>query len=85
MKNPLQCKEFQSYVLNGLDSTYDAIVTTITTRLDPMSLEDLFSHLLNFELCLEQHQFVLEAIIESTNMATRNENSKNHGGKSSYQ
>ena len=63
IEESLQCKEFQLYVLNGLDSIYDAIVTAITTGPNAMSLKDLFSQLLNFELRLEQHQSALEATI----------------------
>ncbi|KAA8534456.1 hypothetical protein F0562_031973 [Nyssa sinensis] len=73
--------EFQSYLLGGLDSTYDAIVTAIITRSDPMSKEDLFSHLLNFELRLEHHNSALEATIGSVNVATRSEGFRPRGSK----
>ena len=46
---PLQHFEVVSYILGSLDSTYDSLVTSITTRVDPISLEDLFSHLLSHE------------------------------------
>ena len=43
-----------SYILGGLDSTYDSLVTSITTRVDPISLEDLFSHLLSHDNALSE-------------------------------
>ncbi|KAA8533788.1 hypothetical protein F0562_031305 [Nyssa sinensis] len=64
---PLLPHEFQSYLLGGLDSTYDAIVNAIITQSNPMRREDLFSHLLNFELQLEHHNSALEATIGSHN------------------
>ena len=50
---PLQSHEFTTYLLGGLDTSYDAIVTSISTQVDKMSSEDMFNHLLNFELRLE--------------------------------
>lgn len=50
--HPLPDAEIVSYLLGGLDSTYDPIVTSIQTRDIPMELEDIFGHLLNFELRL---------------------------------
>ena len=49
---PLQDSEVVSYILGGLDSTYDSLVTSITTQVDPISLEDLFSHLLSHKQCI---------------------------------
>lgn len=72
---PLVPHEFKSYLLGGLDSTYNAIVIAIVTRSNPMRREDLFNHLLNFELRLEQHNLALEAAIGSINTATRSEGS----------
>ncbi|KAA8519343.1 hypothetical protein F0562_013599 [Nyssa sinensis] len=68
---PLLDQEFTAYLLGGLDTTYDAIVTSISTRIDQMPTEEMFSHLLNFELRLEQHNSTLEATVGSANVATR--------------
>ncbi|KAA8515403.1 hypothetical protein F0562_018986 [Nyssa sinensis] len=67
---PLLDQEFTAYLLGGLDTTYDAIVTSISTRIDQMPTEEMFSHLLNFELRLEQHNSTLEATIGSAIVAT---------------
>ncbi|KAA8546669.1 hypothetical protein F0562_003100 [Nyssa sinensis] len=76
--------EIVSYLLGGLDSSYDPIVTSIQTREDPMELEDIFGHLLTFELRLQQHTQVLEATIGSANVATRTDYSRGPHGKTQY-
>ncbi|KAJ0049548.1 hypothetical protein Pint_17046 [Pistacia integerrima] len=54
----LQAHEFTTYLLGGLDSSYDAIVTSISTQIYKMSFEEMFNHLLAFELWIEQHQLL---------------------------
>lgn len=44
---PLQDSEFVSYELARLGSDYDPLITSITTCIDPVSLEDLYGHLTN--------------------------------------
>ncbi|KAA8526285.1 hypothetical protein F0562_008512 [Nyssa sinensis] len=68
---PLLDQEFTAYLLGGLDTAYDAIITSISTRIDQMPTKEMFSHLLNFELRLEQHNSTLEATVRSANVATR--------------
>ncbi|KAJ0105010.1 hypothetical protein Patl1_18416 [Pistacia atlantica] len=68
---PLQAHEFTTYLRGGLDSSYDAIVTSISTQIDKMSSEEMFNHLVAFELRIEQHQSALEAMVSSANVATR--------------
>lgn len=46
---PIKDSELASYVLAGLGSNYDPLITSITTHLDPVSLEDLYGHLLTHE------------------------------------
>jgi len=43
---PVQNHEFTAYLLGGLDTSYDAIVTSISTQINKMTLEDMFNHLL---------------------------------------
>lgn len=47
--NPLSSYEFLSYVLVGLNSDYNALVTSVTARLEPVSPEELYSLLLTHE------------------------------------
>lgn len=64
-----------TYLLAGLDQEYDALVTSITTRSDDMSLNDVYAHLLSFELRLEQRNGV-QIEDSSVNFIAKN----NHGG-----
>ncbi|XP_044363577.1 ATP-dependent RNA helicase glh-2-like [Triticum aestivum] len=38
------------YLLTGLDSSYDPLVTSVTTRAEAISLNDVYSHMLDFEI-----------------------------------
>ena len=53
--NPLNDYELVSYFLSGLGSEYDSFVTSVTTQVDPMTHDDLYSHLLAHELRLKQN------------------------------
>lgn len=48
----LAYEELITYILAGLDSNYDSLVTSVTTSTDAMSLGDLYAHLLSFEIRL---------------------------------
>ena len=43
-------------MMHGLNVDYDSLVTsvTVTTRVDPMTLEELYGHLLTHEQPIEQ-------------------------------
>ena len=47
--------EITSFLLAGLGSEYDFFVTSVTTRVDPLTIDELNGHLLAHELWLE-HQ-----------------------------
>lgn len=47
--------ESVSYLLVGLRLEYDPFVTSITIRLDPLSLNELYGHLLAHEMRIEHH------------------------------
>ena len=84
---PLPSYEIASSLLNGLDSSYDPLVASISTHVDPLTLEDIYSHLLSFELHLEQHTTAVESTLGSATMATRNDHSRgcNNGCNSNQQ
>ncbi len=50
---PLKDSELTSYVLVGLGLEYDSLVTTVTTRIDPITIDVLYGNLLTHEQCLE--------------------------------
>lgn len=45
-----------AYLLAGLGSDYDPFVTSITTKTEALSLDDVYAHLLTFEAHQLQHQ-----------------------------
>jgi len=53
---------------------------SISTQIDKMTFEDMFNHLLVFELRLEQQQIAIDTSISSMNVASRNEY-RSRGGK----
>ena len=46
--------EMSSYILAGLGTEYNPFVTSVTTRVDLLSLDELYGHLLAHEQRLEQ-------------------------------
>jgi histone deacetylase 1/2 len=52
---PLREEETISYILAGLGPDYDPLVTSLTTRNDDITLDEVYSHLLAFEHRHEQH------------------------------
>lgn len=54
-------------MLAGLDSKFEPLVTSVTTRIDPFSLNDLFAHLLSYEMCMEHHNTSLQVSSFSAN------------------
>ncbi|KAJ0093923.1 hypothetical protein Patl1_25280 [Pistacia atlantica] len=70
ISHPLSSSEITSYLLAGLPSSYDSLVTAITTRLDPISLDDLYGCLVTHENRLEQQTTSNELTFPSANIAT---------------
>lgn len=46
---PLPTTEFVPYLLAGLGRDYDAIISSVSTKLEPITLEELLGHLLAHE------------------------------------
>ncbi|KAJ0963639.1 hypothetical protein J5N97_028761 [Dioscorea zingiberensis] len=74
---PLRDEEVITYILTGLDSDFDPFVTSITTRTDPMSLNDLYVHLLSYEMCMELKNSAFQMSGSSANSVARS----NQGGR----
>jgi hypothetical protein len=51
---PLNDFEAISFLLAGLGSEFDPLVTSLTTLVDPISRDDIYGLLLAHEMCLEQ-------------------------------
>jgi hypothetical protein len=67
----IEASELVSHILAGLGAEYDPLVTSVTTRQDSISLNDLYGFMLSYELRLEQHKSALEINISIANMAQR--------------
>ena len=80
---PLKESEVVSYILASLSIDYDPLVTSITTRIDPISLEDLYGHLLTHEQRIELHHIVLDLSSSDVNVAQRHSSSFNNNSHGS--
>jgi hypothetical protein len=63
------------YVLPGLPLEYDSLVTSVTTRLDPVSMTDLYGHLLTHEQRIEAHHSSPDLSLSNVNAAQRQSSS----------
>jgi hypothetical protein len=66
---PIEASELVSHILAGLCAEYDPLVTSVTTRQDSISLNNLYGFMLSYELRLEQHKSTLEINISTANTA----------------
>jgi hypothetical protein len=76
---PLPPHEALSFPLAGLGSDYDSLVTSVKTQVQPMSLEDLYGHMLSHELRLAQNQPTVDLSNVSANFT--NKGPSNRGGR----
>uniref|UniRef100_A0A2N9H904 Reverse transcriptase Ty1/copia-type domain-containing protein n=1 Tax=Fagus sylvatica TaxID=28930 RepID=A0A2N9H904_FAGSY len=79
INQPLPHHESLSFLLAGLGSDYDSLVTTIQTQLTPIALEDLYGHLLSHELRLSHNQPSVDLSTATANFVHKN--SSNRGGR----
>jgi hypothetical protein len=77
--HPLNDIEMISFLLAGLGSDYDSFVTSVNTRVEPLSLEDLYGHLLVHELRLIQNQPSVDLSVATANYAQKG--SSNRGAQ----
>jgi hypothetical protein len=69
---PLKDLELISYILVGLGPEYDSLVTTVTTRIDPITIDDLYGYLLTHEQRLQHFHSVGDVSVLTANVAQRN-------------
>jgi hypothetical protein len=69
---PLNPFEASSFLLGELGSDFDSFVTSVTTRVDPLSVEELYAHLLAHEQRLEQNQPTVDLTTGSTTHGSAN-------------
>jgi hypothetical protein len=79
---PIEASELVSHILAGLGPEYDPLVTSVTTRQDFISLNELYGFMLSYETRLEQHKSTIDVSISTANTAQRQGQSYprfNHG------
>jgi hypothetical protein len=82
---PLSDFEKPSFLLRGLSNEYDPFVTSVYTRADPLSIEDLYGHLLAHEQHLEHNQPTVDLSTANVNFAAKRGSIRGgRGGRSSY-
>ncbi|XP_041011514.1 uncharacterized protein LOC121255318 [Juglans microcarpa x Juglans regia] len=74
--SPLSSPEFISYLLAGLNSDYDAFVTSVTAHVEPLSSEELYSLILTHENRLSHSNHLPTPTNFSAHFAS---NSSTHG------
>jgi hypothetical protein len=77
-----------SYLLAGLGSEYDPFVTSITTWLDPLSLDEIYGHLLAHEMRIDHNLSSTTPSLPMANLSTRAPMSRGRGyrgrGRNTY-
>lgn len=68
---PINDFEKVSFLLAGFGSEYDPFVTSITIHADPLSIEEIYGHLLTHELRLEKHHTSLDLMVAEANFVSR--------------
>ena len=76
----LQDDDVIAYLLAGLGPNYDPFATSLTTKSEALTLDDVFAHLMTFEARQVQHQAELQLNPgSSANYAGRGGQQKNRG------
>ena len=74
-----------SFLLAGLGPDFDSFVTSVKIRADPLSLEDLYGHLLSHELHLAQNQPSVDLSLGTAHFVQKSSSTHGgSGGRSSY-
>jgi hypothetical protein len=67
MDKPLDDAEMVSFILRGLGSDYDPFVISVNTRVDSLSIEELYGHLLVHEQRLDHNLTAIDLIVTGAN------------------
>jgi hypothetical protein len=68
---PIEASKLVTIILVGLGPEYDPLVTSVTTRQDSISLNELYGFMLSYEMRLEQHKSTIDLSISTANTAQR--------------
>ncbi|OVA12015.1 hypothetical protein BVC80_1483g3 [Macleaya cordata] len=73
VSKPVPDSDLVLYALGGLGPEYGSFVTSITTRLDPISFDDLHGYLLSHEIRLTEDAAQIEVAAPAVNVSTKTE------------
>uniref|UniRef100_A0A2N9G2P8 Retrovirus-related Pol polyprotein from transposon TNT 1-94-like beta-barrel domain-containing protein n=1 Tax=Fagus sylvatica TaxID=28930 RepID=A0A2N9G2P8_FAGSY len=79
--HPLDDFEVNSYLLAGLSSDYESMIASIQMLAAPMSLDELYGHLLTHEQRLTQLHPLPDVAAPSVNTVTTTPSNSNKGGR----
>lgn len=65
---PLRDEEVAKYILARLENDYDSLVTLVTTRLEPIFLNDLYAHIVSYELRQEINNVEVQTGFSANNV-----------------
>ena len=77
--HPINDFKIVSYLLAGLGPENDPFVMFVTTHVNPLSIDELYGHLLIHENCLEQHHNVTVEAFLSANIGSKSQPSYGRG------
>jgi hypothetical protein len=83
VKNPVKDADMVCYIIGGLSADFDPLVASLTTHLEPISLEDMYAHLLIFEQWLERNNSDPDLTNSSVHVAQRQIPMHGRGGRAS--
>ena len=83
VENPIKDANMVCYIIRGLSADFDPLIASLTTRLEPISLDDLYAHLLIFEQWLEGNNFVPNLTNSLVHVAQRQIPMHGRGGRAS--
>jgi hypothetical protein len=81
---PVDASELVSNILAGLGPDYDPLVTSVTTRQDSISLNDLYGYMLSYELRLEHHKSAVDLNISTAQRQSPSHPRNNRGSNPCY-
>jgi hypothetical protein len=79
-EQPLNDFEAISFLLAGLGSEFDPLVTLVTTQVDPISRDDIYGLLHAYEMCLEQQLATMDLSNASAHITARNSGNSGQRG-----
>jgi hypothetical protein len=83
IEDPVKDADLVCYIIGGLLVDFDPLVASLTTRLEPVSLEDMYTHLLIFEQQLEWNNSVPDLTNSSVHVAQRQIPMRGRAGRAS--